>query len=84
MALKLKILDLLNSKGLTDSQRGLSFDNLKNEIDETLRDSTLHNLLLDMVRNNEIIRTGSGSHIRLTSVEFKEKAIDNAKRMKVP
>lgn len=81
--LKTQIITLLNSKGLTDA-RGLSFDSIKNEIDETLRDSTLHNLLLDMIKNNEIVVTGSGSHKRFTSIDLKDQAIENAKRMKVP
>jgi len=80
---KTKILNLLKSKGLTDSQRGLSFDDIKSQIDSILSEPTLHNLLLDMIKNNEIVRTGSGSHKRFVSIELKEIAIENAKRMKV-
>lgn len=81
--LKTKVINLLNSKGLTDSQRGLSFDDIKSQMDNTLSEPTLHNLLLDMVKNNEIVLTGSGSNKRFTTIEFKEIAIENAKRMKV-
>lgn len=80
---KTQITTLLNSKGLTDSQRGLSFDDIRNQMDKIISEPTLHNLLLDMVKNNEIVLTGSGSNKRFTSIDFKEIAIENAKRMKV-
>jgi hypothetical protein len=83
LPLKTKVINLLKSKGLTESQRGLGFDSIKMQVDSTLRDSTLHNLLLDMIKNNEIVVTGSGSHKRFTSIDLKDQAIENAKRMKV-
>jgi len=83
LPLKTKVIALLKSKGLTESQRGLGFDSIKMQVDYTLRDSTLHNLLLDMIKNNEIVVTGSGSHKKFTSIDLKDQAIENAKRMKV-